>query len=91
MKTDIFDIKGKKTGTVELPENVFGLPWNDALVHQVIVSMQSNARTNVAHTKGRGDVPTHVALQPILVNVAIPARVGYRMVITSEHAHSNFP
>ena len=56
MKTDIFDIKGKKAGSVELPENIFGLPWNDALMHQVIVSMQANARTNVAHTKTRGEV-----------------------------------
>jgi large subunit ribosomal protein L4 len=56
MKTDIFDIKGKKAGTVELPENIFGLPWNDALMHQVVVSMQANARTNVAHTKDRGEV-----------------------------------
>lgn len=56
MKTDIFDIKGKKAGSVELPENVFELPWNDALIHQVVVSMQANARTNVAHTKTRGEV-----------------------------------
>ncbi len=56
MKTDIFDIKGKKAGNVELPENVFDLPWNDALIHQVVISMQANARTNVAHTKTRGEV-----------------------------------
>lgn len=56
MKTDIFDIKGKKAGQVDLPENIFGLPWNDALIHQVVVSMQANARTNVAHTKTRGEV-----------------------------------
>jgi large subunit ribosomal protein L4 len=56
MKTDIFDIKGKKAGTVELPEAVFGLPWNEALMHQVVISMQANARTNVAHTKTRGEV-----------------------------------
>lgn len=56
MKTDIYDIKGKKTGQVDLPENIFGLPWNDSLMHQVVVSMMSNARTNVAHTKDRGDV-----------------------------------
>lgn len=56
MKTDIFDIKGKKAGDVDLPENVFDLPWNDALIHQVVISMQANARTNVAHTKTRGEV-----------------------------------
>lgn len=56
MKTDIYDIKGKKAGQIDLPDNVFGVAWNDALMHQVVVSMQANARTNVAHTKNRGDV-----------------------------------
>ncbi len=56
MKTDIYTIEGKKSGTMELPESVFGVRWNDALMHQVITSMQDNARTPVAHTKGRAEV-----------------------------------
>lgn len=56
MKTDIYNIQGKKTGSVELPEHVFGLAWNNALMYQVVTVMQANARTPVAHTKGRGDV-----------------------------------
>jgi large subunit ribosomal protein L4 len=56
MKTDIYTIEGKKAGTMELPESVFGVRWNDALMHQVVTSMQDNARTPVAHTKGRADV-----------------------------------
>ncbi|MBL8158172.1 50S ribosomal protein L4 [bacterium] len=56
MKTDIYNAQGKKAGSVELPENIFGVEWNDSLMHQVVTSMQDNARTNVAHTKGRGDV-----------------------------------
>ncbi len=56
MKTDIYNQKGEKAGSVELSENVFGLPWNSDLVHQVVVSMQSNARTPVAHTKDRSEV-----------------------------------
>src|SRR6202161_3452071 len=56
MKTDIYNIEGKKAGSVELPESVFGVAWNDSLMHQVVTSMQDNARTNVAHTKNRGDV-----------------------------------
>src|ERR1700684_961283 len=56
MKTDIYNIEGKKAGSVELPETVFGVAWNDSLMHQVVTSMQDNARTNVAHTKNRGDV-----------------------------------
>jgi large subunit ribosomal protein L4 len=56
MKTDIYNAQGKKAGSLELPENIFGVQWNDSLMHQVVTSMQDNARTNVAHTKGRGDV-----------------------------------
>lgn len=52
----IYDAKGKETGKISLPSHVFGLKWNSDLVHQVVVSMESNARTNVAHTKNRGDV-----------------------------------
>lgn len=56
MKTDIYNTQGKKAGSIELPEAVFGVAWNDSLMHQVVTSMQDNARTPVAHTKGRGDV-----------------------------------
>lgn len=56
MKTDIYNTQGKKVSSVELPENVFGVAWNNALMYQVVRSMQFNARTPVAHTKGRGDV-----------------------------------
>jgi large subunit ribosomal protein L4 len=56
MKTDIYNIQGKQAGTIELPESIFGLKWNDSLMHQVVTVMQANARTPVAHTKNRGDV-----------------------------------
>ncbi len=52
----IYDVKGKEAGKISLPENVFGLKWNSDLVHQVVTSMESTARTNVAHTKNRGEV-----------------------------------
>lgn len=56
MKADIYTQDGKKSGSIELPEAVFGVRWNNALVHQVVVAMQANARTSVAHTKDRSDV-----------------------------------
>lgn len=43
-------------GTVKLPENIFGLPWNASLIHQVVTSMEDNARTPIAHAKTRGEV-----------------------------------
>src|SRR5436853_6808436 len=56
METKIYNIEGKETGKITLPENIFGLPWNADLVHLVVVGMHANARTNVAHTKDRGEV-----------------------------------
>ncbi len=56
MEATIYNAQGKKTGTIALPERVFGEKWNDSLIHQVVTSMVDNARTPVAHTKDRGDV-----------------------------------
>ncbi len=56
MESSIYNTQGKKTGTISLPESIFGLKWNDSLMHQVVTSMQANARTPVAHTKGRAEV-----------------------------------
>lgn len=56
MNTDIYTITGKKSGSIDLPDAVFGVAWNDTLMHQVVTSMQANARTPVAHAKDRGNV-----------------------------------
>lgn len=52
----VYNGSGKAVGTVTLPESVWGVAWNADLVHQVVTSMQSNARTGLADTKGRGEV-----------------------------------
>lgn len=56
MEANLYNQTGKQSGTISIPKDVFGLPWNDALVHQVSVSMMGNKRTPVAHTKNRGEV-----------------------------------
>ncbi|MEX0934017.1 MAG: 50S ribosomal protein L4 [Candidatus Paceibacterota bacterium] len=56
MKENVYNQKGEKKGTVELPESIFCLPWNGDLVHQVLFSMFTNARIPLASTKGRSDV-----------------------------------
>jgi len=56
MKASVYDTKGKEVKKVDLPESVFDLPWNGDLVHQVVVSLESNKRQGSAHTKDRSDV-----------------------------------
>lgn len=56
METIIYSNKGVKAGSLKLPTEIFDLPWNGDLVHQVAIAMQANARDSVAHTKGRGEV-----------------------------------
>ena len=56
MEAIIYNTKGTKAGNIILPEEIFGLPWNSDLVHQVATSLASNKRTPIAHTKDRGEV-----------------------------------
>ncbi len=56
MEGIIYSMEGKKSGTVSLPKNIFGLSWNADLVKQVVDSLLSSRRKPVAHTKNRGEV-----------------------------------
>ncbi len=56
METKIYNIKGKESGTIALPESVFGQSWNGDLVHQVMHSILANTRAGTADTKGRAEV-----------------------------------
>ena len=56
MESPMYTAEGKEKGNIQLPESVFNVPWNGPLMHQVVTSMQDNARTPVAHVKTRGEV-----------------------------------
>lgn len=53
---DVLDAAGKKSGTVELPGDVFDLDLNVALLHQVVNAQLAAARQGTHATKTRGDV-----------------------------------
>ncbi len=56
MEATIYNIKGKESGKITLNDAVWGLNWNADLVHQVVESMRSNARTGTASVKDRSAV-----------------------------------
>lgn len=47
---------GEKNGTLELPKEIFEVPFNMDLIHQALVRQNANERVNLAHTKTRGEV-----------------------------------
>lgn len=56
MRVDVYNQKGEKVDTAELPDKVFSLKWNPDLVHQVVTSQMANRRAPIAHAKTRGEV-----------------------------------
>ena len=56
MEIAVYNQAGEKSGTVELPDSVFGLKWNADLVHQVVMGQMANRRQKVAKAKDRSEV-----------------------------------
>ena len=56
METKLYNQEGREIGNIELPDSVFAVPMNHDLVSQVVSVHRNNARSSIAHTKGRGDV-----------------------------------
>ncbi|MDE1941428.1 MAG: 50S ribosomal protein L4, partial [Patescibacteria group bacterium] len=56
MEATVYNQQGKSAGKISLPEDIFNVPWNADLVHEIVRLMNSNSRTPVAHTKTRGEV-----------------------------------
>lgn len=55
-KVPVYNIEGKETSTISLPDAMFGVKINPALVQQAIVTHQANHRHVLAHTKTRPEV-----------------------------------
>ncbi len=56
LKSDVYNLEGEKTGTIELPENIFNIEINDDIIYQAVNAQMANSRQSLAHTKDRSDV-----------------------------------
>ena len=56
MELKLIDDKGAGTATMSAPDAVFGRDFNQALVHQIVIAYQANARIGSRAQKDRSEV-----------------------------------
>ena len=56
MQIPVYNITGEEIRQIEVSDAVFGVPFNEAIVHQVMVGQKANARQGTASTKTRANV-----------------------------------
>jgi large subunit ribosomal protein L4 len=56
MEVDVFNMKGNKVDTADLPATIFEVPVNVDLMHQAYVRQMANMRLGTHKTKGRSEV-----------------------------------
>lgn len=56
MQVPVHNINGEVVGQLDLDESLFGVPFNEAVVHQAMVRQLANRRVGTAETKTRGEV-----------------------------------
>ncbi len=56
MKVAVTGVTGSETGSVEIPEDLFGVTPNIGLIHQVVTAQLAHKRSGTASTKTRAEV-----------------------------------
>lgn len=56
MKLPVYNLAGEEVRKIEVKDTVFAVPFNEAVVHQVMIGLQANARQGTAATKTRSMV-----------------------------------
>lgn len=55
-KVSLYNMDGKVTGEIELSDDIFGIPVNDAVMHQVVVAHLANKRQGTQSALTRAEV-----------------------------------
>ena len=56
MQLELLNEQGQTTSKVDAPDNVFARDYNEALIHQLVVAFQANARQGTRSQKNREEV-----------------------------------
>ncbi|HJX12318.1 MAG TPA: 50S ribosomal protein L4 [Dehalococcoidales bacterium] len=56
MQLPVYNLAGEVVRQIEVSDLVFGVPFNESVVHQVMVGLRANARQGTNSTKTRGTV-----------------------------------
>jgi large subunit ribosomal protein L4 len=56
VQVPVYNINGEVTKNIDISDAVFGVPFNQAVVHQAMVRQRADARQGTHDTKGRGEV-----------------------------------
>lgn len=75
MQVQLLNEQGQKASQVEVPDTIFGREYNEALIHQVVVAYQANARQGTRAQKDRGTV-SHTTAKPFRQKGTGRARAG---------------
>jgi large subunit ribosomal protein L4 len=75
MQLDLLNEQGQASAKVDAPDTVFGRDYNEALIHQVVVAFQANARQGTRAQKDR-EMVKHSTKKPFRQKGTGRARAG---------------
>jgi large subunit ribosomal protein L4 len=75
MQVELLNDQGQASSNVDVPETVFGRDYNEALIHQLVVAYQANARQGTRAQKDREQVH-HSTKKPFKQKGTGRARAG---------------
>src|SRR5215207_5110035 len=75
MQLELLNEQGQAASKFDVPETVFGREYNEALIHQIVVAFQANARQGTRAQKDREQVK-HSTKKPFRQKGTGRARAG---------------
>ena len=89
MQIELLNEQGQSSAKVDAPDTLFGRDYNEALVHQIVVAYQANARQGTRAQKTRTQV-RHSTKKPFKQKGTGNAR-GYDIFSAVAWRRSGFP